>query len=95
MRLPNRDRIYTGAAGVARQTQVLDKTGTTARLCGDMGILIAQGRDGRSYPYSFIGIIEKAQPARNYLAWQQARGDVIRDISGMVYEQLKPIYHLV
>lgn len=95
MRLPNRDRIYTGAAGVARQTQVLDKTGTTARLCGDMGILVAQGRDGRSYPYTFIGIIEKARPAQNYLAWQQARGDVIRDISGMVYEQLKPIYHLM
>ena len=95
MYLPNRDRMYTGAAGVARQTQVLDKTGTTARLCGDMGILVARGRDGRSYPYTFIGIIEKAQPAQNYPIWQQARGDVIREISGMVYEQLKRIYNLV
>jgi beta-lactamase class A len=95
MYLPNRDRIYTGAAGVARQTQVLDKTGTTARLCGDMGLLVARGRDGRIYPYTFIGIIEKAQPAQNYLIWQQARGDVIREISGMVYAKLKPIYNLV
>ncbi|CDH44920.1 hypothetical protein BN874_20040 [Candidatus Contendobacter odensis Run_B_J11] len=95
MYLPNRDRIYTDAVGVARQTQVLDKTGTTARLCGDMGILVARGRDGRSYPYTFIGIIEKAQPAQNYPAWQQARGDVIREISGMVYEQLQHTYPLV
>jgi beta-lactamase class A len=95
MYLPNRDRIYTGAAGVARQTQVLDKTGTTARLCGDMGILVARGRNGQSYPYTFIGIIEKAQPAQNYLAWQRARGDVIREVSSMVYAQLKYSYDLV
>ena len=52
MHLPNRDRIYSEATGVARQTQVFDKTGTTAQLCGDMGILVARGRDGRSYPYT-------------------------------------------
>ena len=59
MNLPNRDRVYTGADEVARQTWVFDKTGTTARLCGDMGILVAQGRNGGRYPYTFIGIIEK------------------------------------
>lgn len=95
MYLPNRDRIYTGATGVARQTQVLDKTGTTARLCGDMGILVAQGRDGRSYPYTFIGIIEKAQPAQNYLAWKDARGDIIREVSSMTYSHLRQIHNLV
>lgn len=95
MYLPNRDRVYTGAAGVARQTQVLDKTGTTARLCGDMGILVARGHDGRSYPYTFIGIIEKAKPASNYIAWKNARGDVIREISGMTYEYLQRLHDLV
>ncbi len=95
MYLPNRDRIYTGAAGVARQTQVFDKTGTTARLCGDMGILVAQGRDGRSYPYTFIGIIEKAQPAQNYSAWKDARGNIIRDVSSMTYNHLRQIHNLV
>lgn len=95
MYLPNRDRVYTGAVGVSRQTQVLDKTGTTARLCGDMGILVAQGQDGRNYPYTFIGIIEKAQPASNYAAWKNARGDVIREISGMAYEYLQGLHNLV
>ena len=95
MYLPNRDRVYTGAAGVPRGTAVIDKTGTTARLCGDMGILVARGRDGRNYPYTFIGIIEKARPARNYGAWQAARGDVIRDVSSMVYAHLRQVHDLV
>jgi len=95
MYLPNRDRVYTGAAGVPRGTQVIDKTGTTARLCGDMGILIAQGRDGRRYPYTFIGIIEKARPASNYYAWKNARGDVIREISSMTYDHLRQLHNLV
>ncbi|MBS1222166.1 MAG: beta-lactamase class [Proteobacteria bacterium] len=95
MYLPNRDRVYTGAAGVPRGTAVIDKTGTTARLCGDMGILVARGRDGRSYPYTFIGIIEKARPTRNYGAWQKARGDVIREVSNIVYGHLRQMYDLV
>lgn len=95
MNLPNRDRVYSGAYGVARQTWVIDKTGTTARLCGDMGILIAQGRDGRRYPYTFIGIIEKARPASNYYAWKNARGDVIREISSMTYDHLRQLHNLV
>lgn len=95
MYLPNRDRVYTGAIGVPRGTQVIDKTGTTARLCGDMGILVAQGRDGRSYPYTFIGIIQKARPAANYGAWMNARGNVIRDISSMTYSHLRQTYDLV
>jgi beta-lactamase class A len=95
MYLPNRDRVYTGAPGVPRGTAVIDKTGTTARLCGDMGILVARGRDGRSYPYTFIGIIEKARPTRNYGAWQAARGDVIREVSSMAYAHLRQMYDLV
>jgi beta-lactamase class A len=95
MYLPNRDRVYTGAAGVPRGTAVIDKTGTTARLCGDMGILVAQGRDGRRYPYTFIGIIQKARPAQNYGAWQAARGNVIREVSSMVYAHLRQMYDLV
>lgn len=95
MGLPNRDRIYTNANGVARQTQVLDKTGTTAQLCGDMGILIARGRNGRSYPYTFIGIIEKSRSAGNYTAWKDSRGNVIRNVSSIVYRHMRQMYDLV
>ncbi len=95
MNLPNRDRVYTGADGVARQTWVFDKTGTTARLCGNMGILVAQGRNGGRYPYTFIGIIEKARPTKHYRAWKDNRGDVIRDVSGIAYQHLSRLHNLV
>ncbi len=95
MNLPNRDRVYTGADRVARQTWVFDKTGTTARLCGNMGILVAQGHNGGRYPYTFIGIIEKSRPTRHYRAWKDDRGDVIREVSGIAYQHLSRMYNLV
>jgi len=95
MNLPNRDRIYSDAYGVARQTWVIDKTGTTARLCGDMGILIAQGRNGYRYPYTFIGIIEKARSANNYRTWINDRGNVIREVSSLAYNHMQQIHNLV
>ena len=95
MNLPNRDRVYTDANGVARETWVFDKTGTTARLCGDMGILVAQGRNGGRYPYTFIGIIEKSQPTKNYRVWKDNRGDVIREVSSIAYQYLRQMHNLV
>lgn len=95
MNLPKRNRIHFGARSVAPETWVIDKTGTTSRLCGDMGILIAQGRDGRRYPYTFVGIIQRATPAPNYLAWQKGRGDVIREVSSLAYQDLQQIHNLV
>ncbi len=95
LHLPNRDRVYTGAREIPRGTWVFDKTGTTARLCGDMGILVARGRDGRRYPYTFIGIIEKARPTRNYALWKNIRGDVIREVSNLTYNHLREMYDLV
>lgn len=95
MYLPNRDRIYNGASEVAAGTAVIDKTGTTARLCGNMGILVARGRDGRQYPYSFVGIIQKARPTSRYGAWQRSRGNIIRDVSNMAYSYLRDQYNLV
>ncbi|MCP5159709.1 MAG: serine hydrolase [Gammaproteobacteria bacterium] len=95
MHLPNRDRIYSDAHGVARQTWVIDKTGTTARLCGDMGILIAQGRNGYRYPYTFIGIIERSRPTGSYRAWKDDRGDVIREVSSLAYSHLRRMHNLV
>ena len=95
MHLPNRNRIYTGVPQVARQTQVLHKTGTTAQLCGNIGILIARGRDGRRYPYTFVGIIEKSQRTKNFTVWKDDRGDVIRDVSGIAYSHLQRLHNLV
>ena len=95
MSLPNRDRIYTGATNVSKGTWVFDKTGTTARLCGDMGILVAKGRDGRRYPYTFIGIIEKSTSASHYTSWKNSRGNVIREVSSLVYTHMQRMHNLV
>jgi len=86
MALPGRDRIYTGVRGVPKGTKVYNKTGSTARVCGDMGILNVRGPDGKWYPYTVIGIIEKGQNARNYTSWIRSRGDIIRQVSSIVYQ---------
>ncbi len=86
MSLPGTDRIYTGAESVPVGTQVFNKTGSTARLCADMGILNVKGPDGKCYPYILIGIIEKQEKARNYTTWIRDRAEVIRDVSNIVYQ---------
>jgi beta-lactamase class A len=86
MSLPGADRIYTGARELPKGTEVYNKTGSTARLCGDMGILNIEGPDGKRYPYTIIGIIEKQQPARNYTSWIRSRGNVIRNVSNIIYK---------
>jgi beta-lactamase class A len=86
MSLPGIDRIYTGAESVPVGTLVLNKTGSTARLCADMGILSVQGPNGNRYSYTLIGIIEKQDRASDYTAWIRSRADVIRKVSDIVYQ---------
>jgi beta-lactamase class A len=86
MALPGRDRIYTGVRNVPKGTRVYNKTGSTARVCGDMGILNVKGSDGKWYPYTVIGIIEKERNASNYTSWIRSRGNIIRHVSGIVYK---------
>ena len=86
MSLPGADRLYTGVKNIPAGTKIYNKTGSTSRLCADMGILIAKGKDGRRYPYTVVGVIEKQKRARNYSGWIQSRGDVIRDVSNLVYQ---------
>lgn len=83
------DRIYSGARDVPKGTKVYNKTGSTARVCGDMGILSVRGRDGKRYPYTLIGIIEKQQSASNYTTWIRSRSDIIRNVSNIVYKGIE------
>lgn len=85
MGLRGSNRIFTGAQDIPQNTEVYNKTGSTGHLCGDMGILIVKGPDGKSYPYTVVGIIEKRNKARNYSAWIRSRGDIIRGVSNIVY----------
>lgn len=95
MALPNRDRIASGVDGIPDSVMVYDKTGSTAQLCGDMGIVDARDSLGRSRPYTFIGIIERPSSAKSYGTWIKRRGDAIRSVSNLVYQEMKARHGLV
>jgi beta-lactamase class A len=94
MNLSNNDRFKTGANAVPSNVSVFDKTGSTSALCGDMGVLVAKGRDGRRYPYIVVAIIERQHRTKNYGSWIKHRGNVIRGVSGIVYKYMKRQYPL-
>lgn len=94
MALPGRDRLYYGTP-IPRGTLVYNKTGSTARLCGDMGILVPKTKKGERYPYVVVGIIERKSRAANYGQWMNSRGKVLRQISTLVYEEMKKEHQLL
>ena len=94
MQLPGRDRIYTGTKKIPKSTKVYNKTGSTAQLCGDIGILVVKGRNGKRYPYTLVGIIEKRKRTRNYGSWIRSRGNVIRKVSDIVYKGISRQHNL-
>jgi beta-lactamase class A len=93
MALPGRDRIYNGTP-IPKGTLVYNKTGSTAHLIGDMGILVPQTQSGRRYPYIVVGVIERSSRASNYSGWMNSRGNIIREVSTLVYKDLKRDHHL-
>ena len=92
MALPNRDRI--AGHTIPSHTPIYDKTGTTARLCGNMGIVEARGRNGKRYPYTFVGIIEKRSRTRHYSRWARNRSKILQEVSAIVYNDLKKQHRL-
>jgi len=94
MSLPGRDRLYNGTP-IPQGTLVYNKTGSTAYLCGDMGILVPRDRKGRRYPYALVGIIERTSRPKNYGNWMLTRGNVIRKVSTLVYQEMKKQYKLL
>ena len=94
MALPGKDRLYSNAKRVPTGTKVYNKTGSTAMCCGDMGVLVARGSDGRPYPYIIIGIIESGSRNKSYGPWISSRGNVIREVSNKTYLAIKKRYSL-
>ena len=62
MALPGRDRLYHGTS-IPKGTLVYNKTGSTAHLIGDMGILVPKTKKGGRFPYVIVGIIERRSKA--------------------------------
>lgn len=94
LNLPGRDRVYNGAPHIPVGTTVYNKTGSTSRLCGDMGILVATKTNEQHLVYGFVGIIEKASRTSSYGRWIGARGNVIRGVSDLSYTYLQKAYGL-
>lgn len=94
MALPGRDRLYFGTP-IPRGTLVYNKTGSTAHLCGDMGILVPKTRSGSRYPYVIVGVIERASRPANYSSWVNSRSKVIREVSTLVYKEMKKAHKLL
>ncbi|MBS9781027.1 MAG: serine hydrolase, partial [Gammaproteobacteria bacterium] len=83
MSIKNHDRITSEI--MSPSTRVFDKTGSTGRLCGDMGIV--QLSPHRAY--TFVGIIERSHKTRSYGRWISVRSDAIREASELVYRFMK------
>jgi len=94
MALPGGDRLYHGTP-IPQGTLVYNKTGSTAHLCGDMGILAPRAKNGRRYPYAIVGIIERRSRPSYYGRWKMARSNVIRQVSTLVYKEMKKQYQLL
>ncbi|MDO4436292.1 MAG: serine hydrolase [Cardiobacteriaceae bacterium] len=94
MSLPNRDRVRDGTKYVPRSAKVYDKTGTTAMLCGNMAIVACVGKNKKLYPYTITGIIERRGRTGNLGRWSRERGNLIRDVSDMVYLDFAKRYPL-
>lgn len=94
MALPNHDRITKRVSGMPSNIKVYDKTGSTAMLCGNMGIIECFDRRGRPRPYTFIGIIEKGQRTNHYGTWITNRSNAMREVSGLVYQYMRQQHQL-
>ncbi len=94
MALPNRDRLYDSVPCIPTGTLVYHKTGTTARLCGDFGILAPKDHRGKRYPYTVVGIIEKRRRASSLSRWIGSRANIIRRVSAIVYDEVARKYSL-
>jgi beta-lactamase class A len=94
MSLPNHDRITRGVSNMPTNVRVYDKTGSTARLCGNMGIIECRDRRGRPRPYTFIGVIEKGSRTSYYGKWITNRSNAMREVSNLVYDYMRAQHRL-
>lgn len=94
MGLPNHNRITRGVSNIPSTVRVYHKSGSTAMLCGEMGIIEGRDHRGRPRPYTFIGIIQKNQRTDYYTTWITNRSNTLRAVSGLVYDYMREQHRL-
>ncbi|MEA3639236.1 MAG: serine hydrolase [Lamprobacter sp.] len=95
MGLPNHNRITRRVSNIPSTVRLYHKSGSTAMLCGAMGIVESKDRRGRQRAYTFIGIIQKSQRTNHYSTWITNRSNAIRAVSGLVYDYMREQHQLV
>ena len=95
MGIRNKDYVYHGVPAIPMGTKIIDKTGTTSMLCGNMSIIKAQGRNGKTYPYTMIGIIESSERKNNFRQWRNNSGKIIGEVSELVYQSMRNTHNLI
>ena len=84
------NRIISRIFGLPKKLILYNKTGTTNRVCGDIGLLEGEDDKGKKYFYDIISIFEKKKRANGY-----ERGNCIRQLNGTVHKFMKRQYNLV
>ncbi|MBP3195308.1 MAG: serine hydrolase [Cardiobacteriaceae bacterium] len=93
MSIKNPDRIATRTQFVPQNLTIYDKTGSTSQCCGDFGIVEFIDKHGYAKPYSFAAVIEKSRSCDNYGSWIKSRGNVIREVSDLVYLHIEKMHN--
>ena len=94
MGLSRGNRLYGVEEMREGNTLVYNKTGTTALLYGDMGIIVVKDKEGYRYPYIMYAAIQNEDRPSNVRRWWRERRRLIGHISGMVYEEMKARHSL-
>lgn len=93
MTLPKRNRLVSDVEDIPQDTRAANKTGSSGKVSGNIGIVLAKGNNRNTYPYTVIVIVDKKNRAD--LDWAIKKGDdVIRPISGLSYRYIKKQYNL-
>jgi len=80
--------------GIPSLVTIYNKTGSTAKTCGDIGIISGNDNYGETRSYIFVGIVNKSVRTNHYDSWIVKRGDLLRDISSVVYAEMRSRYVL-
>lgn len=104
-RLPNSDKILRFMKNhnrswitndVASNTKVYDKTGSTGKSMGNMGLFVGEDQEGVEKPYIIVGVIERTRrvPDADYGLWVHNRGIVLSSVAAMMHRVMKERYEL-
>lgn len=94
MALENDDMLLRRVEGMPQDVLVYDKTGSTSYVIGNMGILVPQDEEGKTFPYIIACVIQRHVLAPNYTIWYRTTRPIIRVMSGIIYPQMKRIHEL-